>query len=200
MEGHQVVVGGQMSEMDGHGQQVVIGSQMEIHGEEIVEHETVAGQSDHMQGHQIVMGAGHTINENGQILDANGQIVGMVHDGNMVMGVMDDSMMTHSRKKRNDVEGNPGNTGGFVDGQMSQNRERRHDEFMPRHAAPLYCGIEYGPNWIEAPSSGEMIDGSSGSVSFILTAVSSSRVTQINCHGPRGLVCGSLTATQVTSS
>ena len=175
MEGHQVVVGGQMSEMDGHGQQVVIGGQMEIHGEEIVEHETVAGNSDHMQGHQIVMGAGHTVNENGQILDANGQIVGMVHDGNMVMGVMDDSMMTHSRKKR-------------------------HDEFMPRHAAPLYCGLEYGPNWIEAPSSGEMIDGSSGSVSFILTAVSSSRVTQINCHGPRGLVCGSLTETQVTSS
>ena len=114
MEGHQVVVGGQMSEMDGHGQQVVIGGQMEIHGEEIVEHEIVAGQTDHMQGHQIVMGAGHTVNENGQILDANGQIVGMVHDGNMVIGVMDDSMMTHSRKKRHDVKGNPGNIGGVM--------------------------------------------------------------------------------------
>lgn len=163
MGSHQVVAGGQTGGMDDHGQQVVIGGQMggqmEIHGQEMVEHQMVV----------------HQVTENGEILDANGQIIGMVEDANMAMGVMDGSMMGHSRK-------------------------RRHDEFMPRHAAPLYCGITYGPRWLEAPSSGEIIDGSSGSVSFILTAISSSRVTQINYHGPRGLVCGSLTTTQVTSS
>jgi len=186
--GQQVVMGGQMVEMDGHGQEVIVGGQMggmDGHGQQVV----IGGQ----------MSSGHTVDENGQILDANGQIVGMVPDGNVVMGVMDDSMMSHSRKRRHDVEGNPGNVVGFLGGSMSQNRERRHDEFMPRHAAPLYCGIEYGPHWIEVPSSGEIIDGSSGSVSFILTAVSSSRVTTINYHGPRGLECGSLTTTQVTS-
>ena len=208
MDGHgqQVVIEGQMGEMTSHDQQVVMGGQMgdmDGHGQEVI----VSGQMGGMDGHgqQIViggqMGSGHTIDENGQILDANGQIVGMVPDGNMVMGVMDDSMMSHSRKRRHDMEGNPGNIGlGFLGGSMSQNREKRHDEFMPRHAAPLYCGIEYGPRWIEAPSSDEIIDGSSGSISFILTAVSSSIVTQINYHGPRGLVCGSLTTTQVTSS
>ena len=196
MDGHgqQVVIDGQMGEMTSHDQQVVMGGQMvemNGHGQQVV----IGGQ----------MGLGHTVDENGQILDANGQIVGMVPDGNVVMGVMDASMVQyhpgHNRKRRHDIEGNPGNIGlGFLGGSMSQNRERRHDEFMPRHAAPLYCGIEYGPRWIEAPSSDEIIDGSSGSISFILTAVSSSIVTQINYHGPRGLVCGSLTTTQVTSS
>ena len=117
MGSHQVVAGGQTGGMDDHGQQVVIGGQMggqmEIHGQEMVEHQMVV----------------HQVTENGEILDANGQIIGMVEDANMAMGVMDGSMMGHSRK-------------------------RRHDEFMPRHAAPLYCGITYGPRWLEAPSSG----------------------------------------------
>ena len=60
-------------------------------------------------------------------------------------------------------------------------------------------GIAYGPRWVDTPSSNEMIDGSSGSISFILTAISSSRITQINYQGPRGFGCGSLTTTQVTS-
>ena len=45
--GQQVVIEGQMGEMTSHGQQVVMGDQM---------------------------GSGHTVDENGQILDANGQL------------------------------------------------------------------------------------------------------------------------------
>lgn len=169
MGGHEVVMNGQEMVMGGHGEMVMGGGEMVMGGHEVVmgghgemimgEHEVVMG------GHEMVMGdmTGHTVNENGEILDANGEIIGMVS--------MEGQMMTHSRK-------------------------RRHDDVMIRHAAPLYCGIEYGPRWIEAPSSGEMIDGSSGSISFILTAISSSRVTQINYHGPRGLFCGSLTTIQ----